>query len=68
MNRKTHKGVVRQDGAFVLLHFEASELDSVSEAGSKTGELEVSRIFKEIELESDRGVIDVYTAALREQW
>jgi hypothetical protein len=68
MNRETHKGVVRQDGAFVLLHFEASELDSVSEAGSKIGGLEVSRIFKEIELESDRGVMDVDTVPLRGPW
>jgi len=59
MNRETHKGVVQQDGAFVLLHFEASELDSVSEAGCELRQKEVSRVFKEIGREADPVMMDV---------
>ena len=59
MNRETHKGVVRQGGAFVLLHFEASELDSVSEPDSESRQKEVSRIFKEIERKADPDMMDV---------
>jgi hypothetical protein len=59
MNRETHEGVVRQGGAFVLLHFEASELDSLSEPGSELRHNEVSRIFKEIQREAAPDVMDV---------
>ena len=57
MYRETHKGVVQPDGAFVLLHFEASELDSVSKLGFELRQNEVSRIFKEIEREADPGMM-----------
>jgi len=46
---RRHKGVVQKDGAFVLLHFVASELDSAPEPGSELRRKEVSRIIKEIE-------------------
>ena len=59
MNRETHEGVVRQGGAFVLLHFGASELDSVSEPGSELRQNEVFRIFKEIRREADPDMMDV---------
>jgi hypothetical protein len=59
MNRETHKGVVLQDGALVLLHFEASGLDSVSEPGYELRQKEVSRIFKEIQREADPDMMDV---------
>ena len=59
MNRETYKGVVPLGGAFVLLHFEASELDSVSEPDSELRQNEVSRIFKEIEREADPDMMAV---------